>query len=130
METIDKEDTLTLKISKPEGQELTPIGEIQINILDLYLNKNKKYLIGDAVSIDLKIKYVLLSESEISAEAELYNSTSTASQSPTSPNDNTEEQAARRPSHPGQVSRFSQSTRSKSIIRVNEATLRMQALSL
>jgi hypothetical protein len=58
METIDSQDTLTLKISKPEGWELTPIGEIQINILDLYTNKNKKYLIGDDVSIDLKIKYV------------------------------------------------------------------------
>jgi hypothetical protein len=74
----------------------------------LYLNKNKKYLIGDAVSIDLKIKYVLLSDSDISAETEVYNSTSTASQSPTSPNDNTEEQVARRPSHPGQASRFRQ----------------------
>ena len=28
METIDEEDTLTLKISKPEGNDLTPIGEI------------------------------------------------------------------------------------------------------
>ena len=57
METIDEEDTLTLKISKPEGDDLTPIGEIQINILDLYTNKKKKYLIGNNASITLKIKY-------------------------------------------------------------------------
>ena len=57
METLDEEDTLTLKISKPEGDDLTPIGEIQINILDLYTNKKKKYLIGNNASITLKIKY-------------------------------------------------------------------------
>ena len=59
METIDEEDTLTLKISKPEGNDLTPIGEIQINILDLFTNKKKKYLIGNNASITLKIKYQL-----------------------------------------------------------------------
>ena len=59
MDTIHCQDTLILKITKPEDGELTPIGEIQINILDLYLNKKKKYLIGENVSIDLKIKYVL-----------------------------------------------------------------------
>lgn len=62
METIDNEDKLTLMISKPEGDELTPIGQIQINILDLYQNRKKKYLIGESVSIDLKVKYVPLSD--------------------------------------------------------------------
>ena len=131
METIDQEDTLTLQISKPEGQELTPIGEIKINILDLYTNKNKKYLIGDDVSIDLKIKYVHVDDSsESPSNLKLHNQPSNSSASSAEPTDNTDEQAARQPSPPAPSSAFRRESRSKSMIRVNEATLRMQALAL
>ena len=60
METIDEADLLTLVIMLPENGGSTKIGEIKFNIVDLFVNKRKTYLIGDDVAIELKIKYELL----------------------------------------------------------------------
>ena len=51
METIDEADLLTLVIMLPENGGSTKIGEIKFNIVDLFVNKRKTYLIGDDVAI-------------------------------------------------------------------------------
>ena len=69
MQTIDQDDTLTLIISKMDGQIK---GEISVNIYDLYNHRKKRYMLGDDASITLKMKYIPTTDDSIESE-EVYN---------------------------------------------------------
>ena len=75
METIDKEDTLTLVITLPENGGSTKIGEIQINIMDLYAKKRKTFLIGVETAIELRLKYELVNDTSPGAAQNDLNTT-------------------------------------------------------
>ena len=58
MQTIGDRDTLILIISLPDEIEgMQKIGEIQIQVLDLYRKKKKKFAIGKDVTLEFKLKY-------------------------------------------------------------------------
>ena len=58
MMTIDKEDMLILIVDSGSKK----VGEIRINVLELYNETKKSYMIGENTLVELKIKYKLLED--------------------------------------------------------------------